>query len=86
LLSPENPLALYGRGAQLQSPQRLAEREAATGRLVQLSEVLDGADHLRGVGVLVWRKTPCPKMNPSTDEDPAFPFPKALFSVQTGSF
>ena len=54
----KNPLILSDKGVnvihilcQTSKHSRLSTRRL---NLVQLSEVLDGADHLRGVGVLVW--------------------------------
>ena len=51
LLSQE-PAELFERERQLRLPPCLAEMGGGTAALVQLSEVLDGADHLRGVAVL----------------------------------
>ena len=49
----QEPAELYAREGQLRLPPCLAEMGGGTAALVQLSEVLDGADHLRGVAVLV---------------------------------
>ena len=49
----QEPAELYAREGQLRLPPCWAEMGVGTAALVQLSEVLDGADHLRSVAVLV---------------------------------